>query len=244
MLNMSKIIENRRIGENFFLMRVDKPNEAKMGQFYMLRSWGRYPLLSRPLSVHDSDGGTLSFLYCVAGEGTELLSNLEPGNGISVGNALGNGFPFASGRIALVGGGAGIAPLYLAAKTLKCQKTTSAVDFYLGFSESPKSTKLEEKFGKAGDSVIVDIGGFITDKIDVEKYDTIFSCGPKIMMQVLQKKCAAAGTKHFVSLESRMACGIGICLGCTCITNGENKKICTDGPVFDASEVFCDAQCR
>ena len=234
---MSKVIENRRLNEDHFLLRVRQPNEAAMGQFYMLRSWGRYPLLSRPVSVFDSDGETLSFLYRVIGEGTRLLSALRAGDEITTGEALGNGFPSVFGRIALVGGGVGVAPLYLAAKTLKEEDPANMIDCYLGFTGS---AILEPEFGRVCDRLVLDIGGFVTNTVDPEGYDCVISCGPEIMMRVLQKKCRAAGTRHLVSLESRMACGIGICLGCSCKTKSAQKKICTDGPVFEAEEVFGD----
>ena len=234
---MSKVIENRRLNDDFLLLRVEEQNEARMGQFCMLRSWDRYPLLSRPVSVFDSDGATLSFLYRIVGEGTRLLSELRSGDECSTGSPLGHGFPPASGRVALVGGGAGIAPLYLAAKTLKRENPENIVHSYLGFTDSPI---LETEFGAVCDDLLLDVGGFITDTLDPAEYDCIFSCGPEIMMWVLQKKCRAVGTKHFVSLEGRMACGIGICLGCTCQASDANRKICTDGPVFPAEEVFGD----
>lgn len=231
---MSKVISNRRLNNDHFLLRVEQPNKAAMGQFYMLRSWGRYPLLSRPISVFDSDGATLSFLYRVVGEGTQLLSKLQAGDEIATGEALGNGFPSVSGRIALVGGGVGVAPLYLAARTLKAENPANVIDCYLGFAGS---AILEPEFGAVCDKLAIDIGGFVTDTVDPGDYDCVISCGPEIMMRVLQKKCRAAGTRHLVSLESRMACGIGICLGCSCKAN---KKICTDGPVFEAEEIFFD----
>ena len=114
---MPQVLSNRRISRDFYLMRVAQPNDARMGQFCMLRAWGRYPLLSRPVSVFDADAETLSFLYRVVGEGTDLLARRREGDAVETGRVLGNTFPLVSGRVALVGGGAGIAPLYLAART-------------------------------------------------------------------------------------------------------------------------------
>ena len=116
---MAKILENHPVADGFHLMRVESDNDAKMGQFYMLRAWDRYPVLSRPISVFDSDGKTVSFLYKVVGQGTEIFRDLQPGEEIKLDGPHGNGFPDAQGRIALVGGGVGIAPLYLLAKELK-----------------------------------------------------------------------------------------------------------------------------
>ena len=116
-------------------MRVAQPNDARMGQFCMLRAWGRYPLLSRPVSVFDADAETLSFLYRAVGEGTDLLARCREGDAVETGRVQGNTFPLVSGRVALVGGGAGIAPLYLAARTLGAYGPATAVDLYLGFSD-------------------------------------------------------------------------------------------------------------
>ena len=90
-------------------------------------------------------------------------------------------------------------------------------------------------------SVVINIGGYIVDDVPVEKYDYIFTCGPKIMMQVLADKVKGSNAKLYVSMENRMACGAGACLVCTCKTSDGNKKVCKDGPVFLAEEVFFHA---
>jgi dihydroorotate dehydrogenase electron transfer subunit len=135
----------------------------------------------------------------------------------------------------MVGGGAGIAPLYLGAKQYRDAGCT--VDLYLGFSGA---AILTTEYRKIADSLTVDVGGFITDAVDPSGYDAVFTCGPEIMMKALWEKCKSAGTgdKLFVSLEARMACGVGACYGCSRKTIGGNKKVCKDGPVFPAQEVF------
>ena len=97
-----------------------------------------------------------------------------------------------------------------------------------------------EEYRAIADRLTVNLGGFITDEIDPLGYDWIFSCGPEIMMKTLWEKCRAAGVgdRLFVSLESRMACGVGACFGCSRKRVGGNKKVCRDGPVFPAGEVF------
>ena len=234
---MAKIIENHPVADDFCLMKVETDHRAKMGQFYMLRAWGQYPVLSRPISVFDCDGGTVSFLYKVVGQGTEIFRDLKPGDEIKLDGPHGNGFPDAQGRIALVGGGVGIAPLYLLAKELKKAHPDSTVDVYLGFSGQPM---LVEEYEKTADRVSVNVGGFVTDDIDPTPYDVIMTCGPEIMMRVLYKKCldTGAGAKVYVSMENRMACGIGACLVCTCKTKSGNKRACEDGPVMEGWEVF------
>lgn len=236
---MGKVLSNESLGDGFWLLRAEEKNEARMGQFYMLRAWEHYPVLSRPISVYDADAETVSFLYKVVGEGTELLAGLKPGEELTLDGAHGNGFPALNDKkkIALVGGGVGIAPLYLAAKTYKRENPDSVVDVYLGFSGEPLLT---EEFQAAADSVTVNVGGFVTDDIDPCAYDAIVTCGPTIMMKVLYQKCVKLRAKAplYVSMENRMACGIGACLVCSCKTSGGNKKVCKDGPVFLGSEVF------
>jgi dihydroorotate dehydrogenase electron transfer subunit len=201
----------------------------------MLRSWDAEPVLSRPLSVFDAGEGRISFLYKVAGRGTALFSRLRSGDSLSIQGPLGRGFPDAPGRIAMVGGGAGIAPLYLSAKQRRA--AGCAVDLYLGFSGE---AFLTGDYEALADKLVFATGGFITDAVDPSLYDRIFCCGPEAMMRALREKCraAAAEDRLFVSLESRMACGVGACYGCSRKTPSGNKKVCRDGPVFAAREVL------
>ncbi len=233
---MATVLENRQLSEDFFLLKARAENNVRPGQFYMLRAWDTYPVLSRPISVFDADGETVTFLYKVVGQGTELFSRLEAGQQITLDGPHGNGFPEdIKGKIALVGGGVGIAPLYMTARAYK--EKGSRVDLYLGFSGEPL---LEKEYGAVADRLEVNVGGFITDYIDPAEYDYIVTCGPEIMMRVLYKKCVDTGTAAplYVSMENRMACGIGACLVCTCRTAGGNRKVCKDGPVFLGEEVF------
>ena len=115
---MYKVIENRYIGEDMYLMRVEGKFEGKMGQFYMLRAWDKFPLLSRPISIHDIDENSISFLYKVVGEGTQILSKVKVNETIKLEGPYGNGYEKVEGKVALVGGGIGVAPLYLDAKNI------------------------------------------------------------------------------------------------------------------------------
>jgi dihydroorotate dehydrogenase electron transfer subunit len=210
---------------------------VRMGQFYMLRAWETYPVLSRPLSVFDAGNGRLAFVYKAAGRGTAVFAGLRRGDRVGLLGPLGNGFPDTEGNVALVGGGAGIAPLYLGAKQIKAARDGHRVDVFLGFSGEPF---LVREFESAADRVVVNVGGFITDDIDPSGYDSILACGPEIMMQVLFEKCRKTGAaaKLSVSLENRMACGVGACFVCSRPVGGSNKKVCKDGPVFQAEAVF------
>ena len=234
---MAVILQNRLVADDFWMMQVEADTAAAGGQFYMLRAWEQYPVLSRPISVFDTDGKTVRFLYKVVGQGTEHFTTLKPGDQIKLDGPHGNGVPDAQGNIALVGGGVGIAPLYLLAKELKKRHPDSTVDIYLGFSGQPM---LVEEYEKTADRVTVNVGGFVTDDIDPIQYDVIMTCGPEIMMKVLYKKCVDTGAKAkvYVSMENRMACGIGACLVCTCKTKSGNKRACKDGPVMEGWEVF------
>ena len=234
---MARILSNEALSQGFYLMKVQGGAGARMGQFYMLRAWEQYPVLSRPLSVFDAEGDTLTFLYRVAGQGTQIFSEKKPGEEITLDGPHGNGFPPVKGRVALVGGGAGVAPLYLAAKTLKGQEEVERVDLYLGFS---REAILTREYEEVAHSLKVNVGGFITDDIDPGEYDAILTCGPEVMMEALYQKCRSQErpTALYVSMEKRMACGFGTCLVCTCKTDKGRRRVCTDGPVFRGEEVF------
>ena len=232
-----RVLSNQNLSADYYLLKAASGDAVKMGQFYMIRAWEHYPVFSRPISVYDAGKDYVSFVYRVVGQGTGIFAALKPGDPVSLLGPLGNGFPDAEGAVALVGGGAGIAPLYLAAKQIKAAHPGSRVDVFLGFSGEPFLVK---EFESAADSVIVNVGGFITDEIDPHGYDQILSCGPEIMMKVLHEKCrnTGAAARVHVSLESRMACGVGACFVCSRPVGGSNKKVCKDGPVFSAEEVY------
>ena len=227
---MYKIIENSYIGEDMYRMKVAGKFEGKMGQFYMLRAWDKYPVLSRPISIHDIDEEGITFLYKVVGEGTEIFAKLVPGDEIKLQGPYGNGYEKVEGKIALVGGGIGVAPLYLVAKTI------SGCDAYLGFREE---AILVDEYKEFCNEVKTTTGNtFITDILNVEDYDYILSCGPTPMMEKLVKMCEGTNTRIMISLENHMACGVGACLVCTCKTKFGNKKTCKDGPVFWGEDVI------
>ena len=164
-----------------------------------------------------------------------MLAQLKPDDEVDVQGPYGNGFPTVTGKVALVGGGIGVAPLYYTAKVLKAQGCT--VDLYLGFTEE---AMLEEAYRAVCDRLVVNVGGYVTDEINPAEYDVIMTCGPQIMMKVLADKVKGTAAQLYVSMENRMGCGVGACLVCSCKTNGGNKKVCKDGPVFKAEEVFGD----
>ena len=246
-----KVLEHKTVAENIRLLTVTWPLrdvQPKAGQFFMLRCWpmDAAPLLSRPISVHRFDpvSATLVFLYEVKGIGTKHLAALEPGDALSLTGPSGNGFPVDKifGRVAVVGGGIGTAPLYQLACELKDKGCPA--DVYLGFRDEVYGL---EAFASAANNVFVatETGstgakGFVTGLLRPQNYDWVLCCGPDPMMRAVAKLCEESETTTcLVSLEKKMACGVGACLGCSCHTkDGGGVCVCKDGPVFNAQEVF------
>lgn len=223
------------------------------GQFYTLRAWGadEAPFLSRPISVHgwNAETKTLSFLYQIKGKGTDKLAMLNVGDSLQVAGPMGNGYDVAAiaskyKKIAVVGGGIGTAPQHQLAHELAALGTVP--DVFFGFHSLPYAMERIASIEAAGGAVKVstDDGsaghhGFVTQLYSPADYDLVLVCGPHIMMEHVAKACLSAGTDCLCSLEGKMACGIGACLGCTCKTTaGEARSICKHGPIFDAKEVF------
>lgn len=239
-----KVLHNEQITETVWLLQAQWDKGAKCGQFFMLRAWDKTPLLSRPISVHnyDAENYIIEFLYEVRGTGTEIFTSLNEGDYIELTGALGNGFDIESlkGKVAVVGGGIGIAPLYYLVKSL-AQKGCK-VDFYAGFRDEPYCIDKFASYAKnvfvASDSGNFGVKGFVTDLIKCEEYTAVLTCGPLIMMEKLAKMAMAKSVPVFVSKESNMACGIGACLGCTCKTVSGAKSVCKDGPVFKGEDLY------
>ena len=228
----------------------DRSREPHAGQFYMLRAWAAdaTPILSRPISVDDFDNqtGALTFLYQVKGEGTHKLAALKKDDTLTVTGPCGNGFDTAAlagqyKRIAVVGGGIGTAPMYQVTRELAAAGVRP--DVFFGFRDAPYCMEEYRSIANlvkvSTDTGAVGFHGFVTQLYDPADYDVVLVCGPTVMMKNAARLCAEKGTPCFVSMEKKMACGIGACLGCTCETKGgEGKSVCKNGPVFDATEVF------
>jgi len=231
---MAIILSNEFVSTGIYKMIVEFTGEVLPGQFFMLRAWDKDPLLSRPISVHDYEDGKLTFLYQVVGKGTEILSCLKAQSEVTLQGPLGNGFPQIVGDLCVVGGGIGIAPLYYLVKDYKKKNPHGNCRAYLGFRDS---SYCEESFKAIADEVNLNIGGIITDQLKVAANEVVVTCGPEVMMKSVAK-ATPQKNQVYVSMEARMACGIGACLGCTCATKYGNKKVCQDGPVFLRDEVF------
>lgn len=230
---MAKILENIKVSDKIYKLVIEGKFDGEMGQFFMIRGWDDYPLLSRPLSIHDKDNESITFLYRVEGFGTNKLTHLRKGDNIKLEGPYGNGYPTVKGRIAIVGGGIGIAPLLYTAKNLK--NTVKELDIYLGFTEKEYLT---DEFGKYANNLYVSVGDFITAKLEADKYDYIFTCGPEIMMRKIVDMTKGKNVKTYVSIEKHMACGVGACLVCSCKTKNGMSRVCKDGPVYLGEDVF------
>lgn len=238
-----KVKENIEIAPGIFKLTVKGYFQAKPGQFYMLKAWGRELILPRPISVYDIDEQGISFLYAAVGKGTKILSKLKEDDEVKIMGPLGNGFEVENikGKVAIIAGGIGIAPMNYLVKELKeCE-----IDLYAGFREFSYSL---EGFEKYVNSVQVstetgNIGykGFVTNLVKVEKYDLVICCGPEVMMKKVVDMCIKEKVEVYISMENRMACGVGACLVCTCKTKEGNKRTCKDGPVYNGKDlVFND----
>ena len=246
-----RVLRQKAVASDIRRLTVALPKEGPRphaGQFYMLRCWGaaETPVLSRPISVHDVDEreGTLTFLYQIKGEGTQKLAHLAWGQTLTLTGPCGNGFDVAAaaaaGRVAVVGGGIGVAPLLLLCRELAAAGCKP--ELYAGFRDAPYA--LEDflpycaAISVATDSGAVGYHGLVTGILHPEEFDLVLTCGPNVMMQGVYRLCAEKGVPCLASLERKMDCGLGACLGCTCHTKVGPKTVCQDGPVFPAQEVF------
>lgn len=205
---------------------------VKIGQFFMLKAEDSFMSLYRPISVYDYDGEKLSFLYSIRGRGTKLFSRLKAGDSLSLHGPYGNGFEATDKKLALVGGGIGIAPLYYTAKS--CPNSKVYIGLREDFYSEEEIDNIRDLFTGVDYELV--IGGFVTDAVDYSKYDVVYACGPEPMM-------LAAAKNHdnvYVSMERHMGCGIGACLSCSIKlkeSDTATASVCKKGPVFNAREV-------
>ena len=236
----------------FSVKAAEIAKEAKAGQFLEIKvSETGEPYLRRPISIFNIDGEMIEFIFQVKGRGTQLLAQVEVGNLIDIMGPLGKGtFKVQEyNNVAIIGGGIGTYPLYELAKELKGKAN---LNVYLGFRDKSLVT-CEKEFEEIGLNKLVvttDDGsykekGFAIDfmKKDIEehKVDMIFACGPLPMLKAVRSYAIENNIPCQMSLEERMGCGIGACLGCAVkIKTGEDTRyghVCKDGPVFNASDV-------
>lgn len=223
-------------------------DEARPGQFISIYSNDSSRLLPRPISICEVDREfrSIRVVYRIAGEGTKEFSRLKAGQRVSIMGPLGNGYTLKeSGHALLIAGGIGIPPMLELAKNLDCEKT-----IILGYRDAQTFLASElEEYGPvyiATEDGSVETKGNVMDVI--RKYhltgDVIYSCGPTPMLRAVKEFAVEKNIECQISLEEKMACGIGACLACVCKsrevdehTHVNNKRICKDGPVFNALEV-------
>lgn len=250
------VLANENIASNIFDLRLktDKiAKEARPGQFVSAYSNDKSRLLPRPISIcgANPETGELRLVFRVAGKGTEEFSKLKKGESVDLVGPLGNGFPLdrAFGRVFLIGGGIGIPPMIQLAKSLSASGKDIHITSVLGFRDE---LFLTDDLRACGDVVIATEDGSCGTRGNVldairEKgisADVIYACGPMPMLRALKKYAEETGTECWLSLEEKMACGIGACLSCVCKSTDidehskvKNKRVCTEGPVFRSTEV-------
>lgn len=250
-----EIVTKEQLKSDIFKFAIHSEEMAKIalpGQFLEIRvNDDIEPFLRRPISIHkiNKEKNELEFIFQVKGKGTQILSSKKVGDKISIIGPLGKGtFAFENHKkIAIIGGGIGVFPLYELARQAS-QKAN--ITTYLGF-RSKDFVVLEDEFSKVSDKLVIttDDGSykengfainFLKADCEKEKPDCIYACGPLPMLKAVRDFAIQNNIECQVSLEERMGCGIGICLGCAVKDkNSEGyKHVCKDGPVFDVGDVI------
>lgn len=246
-----EVISKEALAKDIFSMwiRTDAAKTAVPGQFISMYTNDGSKLLPRPISICeiDKENGALRVVYRVTGPstGTEEFSRMQAGDKLYIIGPLGNGFPLKEKKAFLIGGGIGIPPMLELAKQLKGEK-----QIIIGYRDS--DTFLDKELEQNGKVYIATEDGSIGTKGNVcdairenaLNAEVIYACGPTPMLRAIKEYAKENGIECYLSLEERMACGIGACLACVCKTkekdehsNVNNKRICKDGPVFLATEV-------
>lgn len=237
---MFTIISQEEIANKVYRLRLqgNTANITTPGQFVNLKLNGLF--LRRPISVCDVKTDVLTVVYKVVGQGTDILHSMKAGETIDILTGLGNGYGLqkAGNQPLLIGGGVGVPPLLWLAKQLRA--VGKEVQVVLGFN-TQKEVMLEEEFRRIGCNVEVRTmdgsygkAGLVTDAMDIT-YSYYYACGPLPMLRAVIRQAATQGE---VSMETRMGCGFGICVGCTMKTTNGYKRVCKDGPVFESGELI------
>ena len=244
------VLENRALGKDHRMLVVKAQKLATLsrpGQFAELSTDGA-TLLRKPISIAmaDREKGTLTFVFRMIGKGTEYLGALEPGSMLDIIGPLGNGFNLNCRKALLVGGGVGTPPLlYLASQLRKEGKEVAVV---LGARDKADLLLLDE-FAKLGieplcatDNGSCGVKGTVvtalTEKAALDSGTKLYACGPWPMLKALASFAEEKGVKLEVLLEAYMGCGMGICVGCTVPTTEGMKRVCKEGPAFNAKEIL------
>ena len=248
------VVSQEQLADGIFSMwiQTEAAKTARSGQFISMYTNDGSKLLPRPISICEIDTETskLRVVYRVTAEktGTDQFSKMKAGDTLPIIGPLGNGFPLEAGkgkRAFLIGGGIGVPPILELAKQLDCEK-----QIIMGYRDA--DTFLKEQFEENGTVYISTEDGSVGTKGNVMdairenglEADIIYACGPTPMLRAIKQYAEEQGIECYISLEERMACGIGACLACVCQSkekdhhsNVNNKRICKDGPVFLSTEV-------
>ena len=236
-----RILTNRKIAKNTYecVLLGDISDITAPGQFVNIKLDGFY--LRRPISVCDAQDGKLTLIYKVVGKGTEKMAKTAAGEEWLVLTGLGNGYVTerSGDKPLLIGGGAGVPPMYMLCKKLIAEGKTPTV--VLGFNTADEVFYVDE-FEAVGAKVIVatadgsvGVKGFVTDAMSGLDYTYFYTCGPEPMLRAVYNSSLTSGEFSF---EERMGCGFGACMGCSCKTKYGNKRICRDGPVLKKEEII------
>lgn len=249
----STILQQECIGTDTYSLWLDAPqiaSQAKPGQFISVYSNDSARVLPRPISICeiDREKGALRIVYRIAGKGTQEFSGMKAGETLDILGPLGNGFPMdviKGKRVFMMGGGIGVPPMVQTAKEAEAEVTVIA-----GYRNS--EIFLKEELEQNGTLVIATEDGSVGTKGNVMdairenhlEADVIFACGPTPMLRAIKTYAEENGILCYISMEEKMACGVGACLACVCKSKDvdhhshvHNKRICKDGPVFLSTEV-------
>ncbi|MBR1622566.1 MAG: dihydroorotate dehydrogenase electron transfer subunit [Pseudobutyrivibrio sp.] len=246
----ARVLAQTKLAEGVFSMVLEtKASQLALpGQFINIFSNNESNLLPRPISICEIDkaAGTLRVVYRVVGAGTTEFSGLKEGDTVEILGPLGNGFPLEAGNAIVVGGGIGVPPMLELTKQLSGEVTA-----VMGYRND--DLFLADEFIDAANELIVatddgsvGVHGTVVDAMVENNLtaDVIYACGPKPMLKGVAAYAKERGFKCYVSMEERMACGVGACLGCVCEStvvddhsHVNNKRVCKDGPVFLSTEV-------
>ncbi len=249
----AKVLRQEMLGKDIYSLTLATENiarEAAPGQFVSLYTKDGSKLLPRPISICEVQDNAIRLVYRVVGYGTKEFSGYREGEKVSLLGPLGNGFTLKNKKAVLVAGGIGIPPMLELAKQLRRESPSLSVTAVLGYRDS--NTFLVDDIKKYADVVIatddgsLGVKGNVIDAIRKEKIEAqiFYACGPTPMLRGLKNYAEEINVEAQISLEERMACGIGACLACVCKTKEidehshvHNARICKDGPVFDSREV-------
>lgn len=247
----AKILSQNKIADGIYSMWIETTaaKEAKPGQFIDVYVNDDSKLLPRPISICEVKDDSLRIVYRVVGGGTKIMSTYKEGDEIQIIGPLGNGFDMRDGKAILVGGGIGIPPMVELAKNLSEKIGRENVISVMGYRDELFLVDELEQFSTvviATEDGSTGTKGTVIDALNENSLDgdVLYACGPIPMLKALKDWANEKGIECQISLEERMACGIGACLACVCKTKEKdehsnvcNKRICKDGPVFDANEI-------